>query len=196
VYLNTREFALSKRNRWYFTGTYASGLGSPHTPWGFVWPLGIMARALTATSSLETATSVTTLAETDSEQGLIHESFDPNAYWIYTRADFGWANALYAELLFRSIAGFSATQFPPYSGAAVAFQNVSNTPTLTNVSVQLLDTTILYETLSDLLQEAGGRAAIPRIQNVMETEQGKHPALQWKRLEDLPEPQLYAPNLR
>lgn len=196
VYLNTREFALSKRNRWYFTGTYASGLGSAHTPWGFVWPLGIMARALTATSSLETATSVTTLAETDSEQGLIHESFDPNAYWVYTRAYFGWGNALYAELLFRTIAGFSATQFPPYSGSAVAFQNVSSTPTLTNISVQLLDTTILYQTLGDLLQEAGGHAGIPRIANMMETQQGKHPPLQWKQLEDSPEPLLYAPNLR
>ncbi len=194
TYLNTRSFVLSKQNPWYFTGIYASGLGSPHTPQGFVWPLGIIARALTATSSLEVQTSITTLAETDSEEGLVHESFDPDAYWVYTRAYFGWGNAFYAELLFRSVAGFSAFPFPPYE-TAIAFQHVTQTPTLTNVYTQLQDTTILYATLSNLLEEAGGKSAIPRMQMTMRR-QGPHPAIQWRQLEDSREPILYAPNLR
>jgi meiotically up-regulated gene 157 (Mug157) protein len=194
AYLNTRAFVLSKRNPWYFSGVYASGLGSPHTPSGFVWPIGIMARALTATSSAETSTSITTLAQTDSEQGLIHESFNPDAYWVYTRPYFGWGNALYAELLFRSIAGFNAIPFPPY-GTAVAFQRVTQTPTLTPVLTQLQDTTILYRTLADLLEEADGRSIIPRVRTVMERE-GAHPAIQWRQLEDSREPIPYAPNLR
>ncbi|MDQ2871970.1 MAG: glycoside hydrolase family 125 protein, partial [Candidatus Eremiobacteraeota bacterium] len=77
TYLNTRAFVLSKKNPYYFSGRYAEGLGSPHTPQGFVWPLGIIARALTATSSAEVDQSITTLAETDSKDGLIHESFYP-----------------------------------------------------------------------------------------------------------------------
>ncbi len=60
---------------------------------------------LTATSSIEVATAITTLAETDGESGLIHESFYPDGYWRYTRPEFGWANALGAELFFRSLAG-------------------------------------------------------------------------------------------
>ncbi len=47
TYLATRSFTLSKQNPWYFSGRYGSGLGSPHTPVGFLWPLGIIGRALT-----------------------------------------------------------------------------------------------------------------------------------------------------
>jgi meiotically up-regulated gene 157 (Mug157) protein len=104
AYLNTRAFTLSPNNPWYFSGRYAQGLGSPHTPYGYVWPLGIIGRALTSTDDREIETSITTLAETDSEDGLIHESFYPDGYWRYTRQEFGWANALYAELLFRTLA--------------------------------------------------------------------------------------------
>ncbi len=42
---------------------------------------------------------------------MIHESFYPDGYWRYTRDEFGWANALGAELFFRSLAGDSSTQF-------------------------------------------------------------------------------------
>lgn len=45
TYLATRDFALSDANPWYYSGRYAQGLGSPHTPAHFVWPLGIIARA-------------------------------------------------------------------------------------------------------------------------------------------------------
>ena len=188
AYLNARRYALTKRNPWYFSGSYASGLGSPHTPFGFVWPLGIIARALTATSSKETSTGITMLAETDSENGLIHESFDPNAYWVYTRAYFGWANALYAELLFRSIAGLSAIPFPPFGSTAVGLEPVSRTPTLTSPLTQIRDTAIVYRTLSDLLEQAGGRAAIPQIRTLMDNPHGKHAAIQWHEVEDSHEP--------
>ena len=109
TYLATRDFTLSMDNPFFFSGRYAQGLGSPHTPYGYVWPLGIIGRALTATSSMEVATAITTLAETDGESGLIHESFYPDGYWRYTRPEFGWANALGAELFFRSLAGEPAT---------------------------------------------------------------------------------------
>ena len=128
TYLATRRFTLSMDNPFYFSGRYAQGLGSPHTPYGFVWPLGIIGRALTATSRIEVATAITTLAETDGESGLIHESFYPDGYWRYTRPEFGWANALGAELFFRSLAGEAATQFA-WDGPIMPFQERATTPT-------------------------------------------------------------------
>lgn len=167
AYLTTRAYTLSRRNPWYFTGRYASGLGSQHTPYGYVWPLGIMARALTATSAAETAEELTTLAETDSEQGLIHESFDPDAYWNYTREEFGWANALYASLVLRSVAGFPYAPFTAYGSAVLPGEPYSKTPTLTTPLVQIADTGILYRTLGDLLERADGRTTIPPIRSVI-----------------------------
>jgi len=161
VYLNTRGLALSAANPWYFRGIYASGLGSEHTPAGYVWPLGIIARALTATSSRETAASITTLAETDSRDGLIHESFDANAYWVFTRAEFGWANALYAELLFRSLAGFSATPYTTDGTIVSPFEHLSSTPTLVAPIVQIYNASLLYGALNQLLIEANGRTIVP-----------------------------------
>jgi meiotically up-regulated gene 157 (Mug157) protein len=128
TYLRTRNFVLSAANPYFYEGAYAAGLGSPHTPTQNVWPLGIIGRALTSTSSIEIATAITTLAETDSTDGLIHESFYVNGYWRYTRSDFGWANALYAELLFRTLAGDTATPFVQGGGVMLPFETLSETP--------------------------------------------------------------------
>jgi meiotically up-regulated gene 157 (Mug157) protein len=159
VYLATRKFALSMDNPFYFSGRYAEGLGSPHTPYGYVWPLGIIGRALTATSSVEVADAITTLAETDGESGLIHESFYPGGYWRYTRPEFGWANALGAELFFRSLAGESATQFA-WNGPIAPLQERSRTPTLVPVFTQIENAAELNATLGRLLHVSGG--AMPR----------------------------------
>ncbi len=152
TYLNTRSFILSSRNPFYYTGKYAQGLGSPHTPPGWVWPLGIITRGLTATSSLETSQSITTLAETDSSDFLIHESFDPNAYWHFTRAEFGWANALYAELIFRALAGFPAQDYNP-PDPLLPVEPTSQTPSLAMPVVQLENQGRLVAILGELLQK-------------------------------------------
>jgi len=149
VYLNTRDFALSTSNPLYFRGRYASGLGSAHTPRRWVWPLGIAARGLTATSASETMTALTMLAETDSREFLIHESFDPDAYWHFTRAEFGWANAVYAELIFRSVAGFGAVPSAQMAGAIASVP--SETPTLTSPVEQLENQGRIAATLARLL---------------------------------------------
>jgi len=169
-YLNTRAFTLSARNPWYYRRLYASGLGSEHTPPGYVWPLGIIGRALTATSSQEIAASVTTLAETDSKDGLIHESFYGNGYWAFTRAEFGWANALYAELLFRTLAGFSAPPMTSTGTTIVPFEELSGTPAIvTSPAARLYNTTLLYAALDRLLIEAGGRTIVPGAPSVVMT---------------------------
>lgn len=148
LYLATRAFALSAHNPYYYTGRYAQGLGSPHTPPGWVWPLGIVTRGLTATSSSETAQAITMLAETDSREYMIHESFDPNAYWRYTRAEFGWANAFYAELLFRSVAGFETMPYNPDNFLNFA---QTQTPALVSPYEQALNQARLIGALGELL---------------------------------------------
>jgi hypothetical protein len=125
IYRRTRSCVLSSRNRYFFSGRYASGIGSPHTPAGYVWPLALMARALTSTDRSEVLEQLRYLAMSASPDGRIHESFDPQNPARYTRAEFGWANAMYAELLFRAAAGLppqpvsSAGQMLPRSIAVV-----------------------------------------------------------------------------
>jgi uncharacterized protein len=155
TYLNTRAFALSKDNPYYFSGRYAAGLGSPHTPFGWVWPLGIIGRALTATSSLEVAEAITTLAETDSERGTIHESFYPDGYWRFTRPEFGWANALYAELLFRSTAGEDSTEFA-VAGPILPFEKRASTVNLVPYFTQVQNSGELSAALGRLLNATLG----------------------------------------
>ena len=157
TYLNTRAFTLSSDNPWYFAGRYAEGLGSPHTPYGYVWPLGIIGRALTSTDSKEVLDSITTLAETDSESGMIHESFYADGYWRFTRQEFGWANALAAELLFRTVAGASPPTFA-YGGAILPFENRSMTPELVPPIVQIDNTADIVGTLGRLLYEGRSQA--------------------------------------
>ena len=162
VYLNTRAFTLSMDNPWYFSGRYAEGLGSPHTPYGFVWPLGMIGRAITSTDLGEVETSITTLAETDSENGLIHESFYPDGYWRFTRQEFGWANALYAELLFRSLAGYPALEHLTQDGTILPFETPTQTPVLVSRIVQLENAADLVGSLGRLLYE-GRDAAINQL---------------------------------
>jgi hypothetical protein len=151
TYLQTRAFTLSRDNPFYFSGRYAEGLGSPHTPTNYVWPLGIIGRAITATSSREVAEAITTLAETDGESGMIHESFYDDGYWRYTRAEFGWANALGAELLFRTLAGFTSTQFVP-DGPVLPFERRTPTPTLVPAFTQIENGRKIFGALGGLLR--------------------------------------------
>ncbi len=99
VYLRTRAFMLSPRNPYYFTGRYASGIGSPHTPHGYIWPLGLVMQALTSNDESETDRVLGYIAASDVGDHRLHESFDASWPESYTRADFAWPNALYAELV-------------------------------------------------------------------------------------------------
>lgn len=99
VYKATRGFVLSPRNPYYFAGKYASGIGSPHTPHGYVWPLGLVVEAITSTDQSEIDRVMGYIAASDTGDHRLHESF--NADWpeSYTRDDFAWPNALFAQLM-------------------------------------------------------------------------------------------------
>ncbi len=99
LYLATRRFALSDRNPYYFRGKFAQGIGSPHTPHGYVWPLSLCVQALTATDDREVDRVFSWIAASDTGDHRLHESFNANWPESYTREDFAWPNALYAELV-------------------------------------------------------------------------------------------------
>lgn len=99
MYRRTRAFVLSKENPYYFEGTIAKGVGSPHTPDGYVWCIGIIMQALTSVSREEIMNCLEMLTATHAGTNFMHESFDPDRPEVYTRPWFAWANSLLGELL-------------------------------------------------------------------------------------------------
>ena len=99
VYQATRNFILSPRDPYFFQGKYASGIGSPHTPHGYVWPLALVMQVLTSTDQSEIDRVMKYIAASDTGDHRLHESF--NADWpeSYTRDDFAWPNALFAQMM-------------------------------------------------------------------------------------------------
>lgn len=45
-YLNTRRLILSKANPYFYSGKEATGIGSPHTPPDYVWPISLAIQGL------------------------------------------------------------------------------------------------------------------------------------------------------
>ena len=105
VYKNTRRFLLSKDDPYYYIGSVARGIGSAHTSDGYVWPLALIVQGLTATSDSERKDVLDQLLASDPGDHLLHESFDPNNPAKYTRADFGWPNALFSEFVMTYLNG-------------------------------------------------------------------------------------------
>ncbi len=99
IYQNTRAFVLSHDNPYYYSGQYAAGIGSPHTPAGYIWPMSLVIQGLTATDPGEQKRVLDMLLATTSGTNLMHESFDPNAPANYTRPWFAWANSLFGDLI-------------------------------------------------------------------------------------------------
>lgn len=152
VYLNTRSFTLSTDDPYYYSGKYATGLGSPHTPKGWVWPLGIMGAAMTAQTRADVERGIDMLDASDTLNGLMHESVNPNNPNQFTRPEFGWANAFWADLLFRSVAAYRTTPFVT-GNTIVPLEEVSQIPTITSRFTQFDDTAELVDTLGYLLSQ-------------------------------------------
>lgn len=99
IYQNTRRFILSKDNPYYFEGNYAKGIGSPHTPYGYIWHISLSMQGLTSTDSEEIKAILKMLEDTDGDTGYMHESFDANDPKVFTREWFTWSNSLFAEFV-------------------------------------------------------------------------------------------------
>jgi meiotically up-regulated gene 157 (Mug157) protein len=99
AYVATRAWVLSAANPWWFRGSAAEGVGSPHTGPRRVWPIAIAVRGLTATSAAERVAAARLLGATHADTFLAHESFDVDDPGRFTRPWFAWANSLVGTLL-------------------------------------------------------------------------------------------------
>jgi uncharacterized protein len=97
AYATTRAYILSPANPYYYRGRYAEGIGSPHTPSNFVWPMSLIMQYRTASGNVEKNRVVRALSLSNAGDGALHESFDVNDPHRYTRPKFGWVNALFEQ---------------------------------------------------------------------------------------------------
>ena len=98
-YLHTRAFCLSIDNPHYVVGRAASGIGSPHTGPGTIWPMALAMQALTATDDAEILECLRQLKRTHAGTGFMHEAFRADDATVFTRPWFAWANTLFGELI-------------------------------------------------------------------------------------------------
>ncbi|WP_020619396.1 glycoside hydrolase family 125 protein [Paenibacillus daejeonensis] len=99
LYQRTRAFLLSKDNPYYYEGEAASGIGSPHTPNRYIWPIALAMQGLTASDPAEREAILELLERTDAGTGMMHEGFHADDPSQYTREWFSWANMMYCELV-------------------------------------------------------------------------------------------------
>ena len=100
LYRETRDFCLSPKNPWFFSGSHGAGVGSPHTGPGMIWPLAIAMQGITADNPADQLAALRLIERTRSSNGYIHESFDVTDPEHFTRDWFNWAEMTYVELAF------------------------------------------------------------------------------------------------
>lgn len=98
-YQSTRRMILSDMNPYFYKGSAASGIGSPHTPVNHVWPVSLAMQGLTSTDKNEQLRILELLVHTDAGTGSMHESFEVGNPHVYTREWFSWADALFCTLV-------------------------------------------------------------------------------------------------
>lgn len=100
VYQNTRKFALSEHNPYFYKGKDIEGIGGPHVEQqDMIWPLSIICRGLTSTDDEEIKQCIAALKKTHAGTGFMHESFKKDHPEIFTRPWFAWTNTIFGEFL-------------------------------------------------------------------------------------------------
>ena len=99
VYSNTRSFILCKDNPYFFEGKVITGIGSPHTPDGYVWPLSLITEALTTNDATRIRGIVTMLVHSTGGTGYMHEAVQKDDDTVFTRPWFAWANSLFSYMI-------------------------------------------------------------------------------------------------
>ena len=98
LYLETRRRVLSPENPFYYRGTAARGIGSPHTPPHYVWHIGLAVQGLTGETD-EAHACLETILATDGGTGWTHEGFHVDDPARFTRPWFSWSNSMACELM-------------------------------------------------------------------------------------------------
>jgi len=99
LYVNTRRFILSEGNPFYFEGSAAKGIGSPHTPKNYIWHVSLAMQGLTAGTKAEVDALLDLFETTTAGTGLMHEGFHADNPEKFTRPWFAWANSIFAEFV-------------------------------------------------------------------------------------------------
>jgi uncharacterized protein len=99
VYERTRRMVLSEDNPYFFKGSAADGVGGPHEGLNMIWPMALIAQAMTSSSEAEIRQCLHWLKTTHAGTGFMHESFEKDDPAKFTRAWFAWANTLFGELI-------------------------------------------------------------------------------------------------
>ena len=99
VYQATRRTILSPENPYFYEGKYASGLGSSHTFYRYIWPIALSIQGLTTTDKAEKKFLLDQLVACDGGTGVMHESFHVDDPTKYSREWFSWANMMFCELV-------------------------------------------------------------------------------------------------
>ena len=99
IYQHTRRFVLSESNPYFSKGIAASGVGGPHVGIDMIWPLGIIAQALTSNDNDEIRRCLAILQTTHAGTGFMHEAFNKDNPQKFTRRWFAWANTIFGELI-------------------------------------------------------------------------------------------------
>lgn len=99
LYLSTRAFALSEDNPYFFAGTAAQGIGSPHTPHAYIWPIALSVQGLTTRDRDEKLALLHALRDTDAGTFAMHEGFHSGDPTQFTRPWFSWAGSMFCELV-------------------------------------------------------------------------------------------------
>lgn len=98
VWATTRDLVTSPANPYWFSGTAAAGIGSPHTRPRRVWPIALAVEGLVSGSDERRRALLDLLVATDAGTGDMHESFDVDDPTQYSRPWFSWADAMFCEL--------------------------------------------------------------------------------------------------
>jgi meiotically up-regulated gene 157 (Mug157) protein len=101
TYQSTRQLALSAANPFFYKGSAAEGIGSPHGETDMIWPLALIMRGLTSQDDAEIRASIQRLKTIHAGTGYMHESFNKNDPSHYTQAWFAQANTLLGEFLWK-----------------------------------------------------------------------------------------------
>ncbi|MDF1489492.1 glycoside hydrolase family 125 protein [Tessaracoccus caeni] len=114
-YLATRAWVLSSDNPYFYEGAHAKGVGSPHTPPGYIWHIALAVQGLTG-SEAEAEECLRTILDTDGGTGLTHEGFDPDDPRKFTREWFSWSNSMACELMMSQVAAGTPASATPSQG--------------------------------------------------------------------------------
>ena len=101
IYKNSRKFALSSTNPYFYQAKNVEGTGSQHlaSKGEMIWPMGIISRAITSTNNEEIKHCINMLKATHAGTGFMHEGFKGNNPKNFTRHWFAWANSFFGEMV-------------------------------------------------------------------------------------------------